>query len=136
MTYEGSLKSLLGKTIESVKGGEQYDTVFEALFTDGTRLEMFHSQDCCESVQIEEVIGDTQDLIGSPLVECEEVSNDDAPEREFSESHTWTFYRFRTAKGCVVFRWLGESNGYYSEDVNVRVVLAELAKEPTDGNKQ
>ena len=68
--------------------------------------------------------------VGSPIVEAEEVSNY-APEAgkapwELSkdaytpESYTWTFYRFSTAKGTVTIRWLGESNGYYSESVSFR----------------
>ena len=82
---------------------------------------MFHEQDCCESVQVEDVAGDMQDLVGSPIVQAEESSNSDNPPLR-CESFTWTFYRLATAKGQVVLRWLGESNGYYSESVSFEEV--------------
>lgn len=68
-------------------------------------------------MSVEEVVGDLTDLLGSPLVEAEEVSNADAQVVK-TESYAWTFYRFATAKGSVTVRWIGVSNGYYSESVS------------------
>jgi hypothetical protein len=87
---------------------------------------MYHSQDCCESVSIEDVEGDICDLIGSPIVLAEEApSQDEQPGRDHGDSFTWTFYRLATEKGFVVIRWYGESNGYYSERVDFEVVAGD-----------
>lgn len=78
-------------------------------------FKMFHHQDCCECVYIEDVNGDFMDLIGSPILVAEER---EAENVEAAESGTWTFYTLRTVKGSVDIRWNGESNGYYSESVD------------------
>ena len=85
---------------------------------DGTRYVMYRDQECGESVVIDDVSGDWDDLIGNPLLIAEassKSSTDD--EKESEESQTWTFYRLATIGGYVDIRWLGESNGYYSESV-------------------
>jgi hypothetical protein len=85
------------------------------------RYVFFHGQDCCESVSINDVVGDLSDLVGEPLLIADEVSGETPVgfEDEYHESVTWTFYKFATRKGYVDVRWLGESNGYYSESVNL-----------------
>ncbi len=85
---------------------------------DGVTFRFEHEQDCCESVWLESVVGDLADLVGEPLTMAE-VSTQDRPEAP--ESGTWTFYKFATRKGFVDVRWCGESNGYYSESVNLFV---------------
>jgi len=90
---------------------------------DTVYVHMYHQQDCCEDVFIEDICGDLDDLIGSPLLQAEEVTNHDSgPLNEYDESYTWTFYKFATVNGSVTIRWYGSSNGYYSEYVDVRVV--------------
>ena len=113
--------SLVGCTLSAVTGAKGDDSiVFEC--TDGARYQMYHSQDCCESVNVEDIEGDLADLIGLPITLAEESSNSEPllghEVGEYCESYTWTFYRIATAKGFVVIRWLGESNGYYSESVS------------------
>lgn len=111
------LSLLKGHTLTSVAvsmGGEWIEFVRD----DGVTVCMDHSQDCCECARIEDIVGDPDDLVGSPLLVAEEASRD-APQ-EYGTG-TWTFYRFRTLKGSVDIRWLGTSNGYYSESVDVYV---------------
>ena len=84
------------------------------------RFRFFHYQDCCESVVIDDIVGDLSDLVGEPLLMAEEVSGE-APV-EFDEMRhecvEWTFYKFATRRGYVDVRWMGESNGYYSTSVS------------------
>jgi hypothetical protein len=81
----------------------------------------YHSQDCCESVYIESVVGDLADLVGSPILMAEEVSGE-SPAGFVENDYgciEWTFYKFATIKGYVDVRWFGESNGYYSTSVTM-----------------
>jgi hypothetical protein len=87
-------------------------------------VRMYHSQDCCESVYIEDIVGDLDDLVGTPLLLVEKVSSYEGESRS-EESETWTYYRFRTIKGNVDIRWYGSSNGYYSESVDIEIVGKE-----------
>lgn len=106
-------------------------------FDDGAYAIMLHYQDCCESVGIVDICGDVRDLLGSPILEAEVVTdcpkelnnmkmealiNPDAcnPDDVYNEeAQQWTFYKLGTIKGFVVFRWYGTSNGYYSIAVDI-----------------
>lgn len=109
-------ETLVGKTLENVtEDGLEVD--FKVSETERYRL--FHDQDCCESVYIESIDGDLNDLIGTPIIMAEEVSNaDEGPLSEWEDSFTWTFYKLATIKGYVTIRFYGSSNGYYSESVD------------------
>lgn len=115
---------LLGLTLAEIK--TQPDERFEIekvefIVDDGRSFVQYHSQECCENVRVEEIHGDLSDLIGTPILLAEETEYDNTPDPDGNtgcdESYTWTFYKLATVKGHVTIRWLGESNGYYSESV-------------------
>jgi hypothetical protein len=115
------LNVMLGHVFSSVVVGENNQTMtFHS--QDGTRFEFYHGQDCCESVQVEDVVGDLADLVGCPLVEADEISSEGYPNPEDGDVVQWTFYRFSTVRGTVTVRWLGDSNGYYSMSVDFKVI--------------
>lgn len=108
---------LQGKTLRRVE--QIGDDVIEFELEDGKVHKLYHSQDCCESVTVEDVSGDLSDLIGTPLLMAEEATSNDPPAgSQRVDSDTWTFYKLRTIKGSVDIRWHGISNGYYSESVD------------------
>lgn len=111
-------EELKGKTLVEIKADDD-SMVF--ITSTGDSYNMYHDQDCCEHVRIESIVGDLKDLLGYPLLLAEEVSNanNNDYEGEHAESFTWTFYKLATIKGYVDVRWLGESNGYYSESVSL-----------------
>lgn len=133
------MADLVGKTITAIEVNEAKDE-FKFACSDDSIYLMYHSQDCCESVSIEEIIGDLEDLIGNPLLISEEVSHINETPPEFvgtdkdhvDESYTWTFYKFATVKGSVTIRWYGSSNGYYSESVFLEMI--EAGKEKTNAD--
>lgn len=114
-------EDLLGKTLTAVKNCANEELVFT--LDTGEVCKLYHSQDCCEGVSIEDIAGDLEDLVGSPILLAEEVihSGENPPEvtkPDYQDSFTWTFYKLATIKGSVTIRWYGESNGYYSESVD------------------
>jgi hypothetical protein len=116
-----SIKLLEGVTLRSITGLHQgsEEIVFTAV--DGRRFRMYHSQDCCERVEVEDVYGDAEDIIGEPITLAEERSMEGPGSYD---SSTWTFYQIRSRRGTIDIRWLGVSNGYYSERVSFEEIDA------------
>lgn len=122
-------ESLLGQTLTKITTTN--DEI--RFYTDTHVYTLMHDNDCCESVIIESITGDLEDLIGYPITLAEEASNSwdasdeskvmhalmpNEPKDPYDESWTWTFYKLATIKGYVDIRWYGTSNGYYSESVS------------------
>ena len=144
------LTAIIGKTLTSVTVNENNDKI-SFVCEDESRFIMLHHNDCCECVVIEDTCGDLQDLVGTPILVAEEITNKEypftgphgeallkakflqgskAPVRDYEpDSETWTFYKFRTLKGSVDIRWHGSSNGYYSETVSFECETGENAND-------
>lgn len=103
----------------------------------------YHMQECCEHVAIHDISGDLQQLVGKTITEAtqEDVSDrwpGDVPcpgPLYMPESYTWTTQVFCAEGVRVVVRWLGQSNGYYGEDVyfertHVPIELADGSESP------
>jgi hypothetical protein len=124
------LKYLVGVTLVRA---ENNGNAIDFFTTDGKWFALKHIQECCESVWVEDVIGDLSDLVGAPIVYADEITNDPAigtPEHfwkylgtswsdtQSDDAGTWTFYRLGTIRGSVAIRFYGTSNGCYSETVD------------------
>lgn len=136
------ISELIGKTLKEIKQYEDGDSndALKFITVDDEEYIMCHYQDCCENVYIEDICGDLDDLINTPILEAYESidswSEDEGVENykgvryedgSFSEygDYQWTFYIIRTIKGSVTIRWYGTSNGYYSISVYFNKVGTE-----------
>jgi hypothetical protein len=126
---ERQIDELLGKTIVFIEQIENKEILFTT--SEEKRYRMFHYQDCCECVRIDDINGDLNDLRNSPLLVAEERTQKPVKEYDdydYGDSETWTFYTFATIKGYVTIKWYGTSNGYYSE----RVDFEEIGNDMND----
>lgn len=110
---------LKGKTLSAVEyNGED---VIRFIVDNTESYTMYHEQDCCEHVSVEDICGDLNDLVGSEIINAElacDSGYDDSIASSDNDSYTWSFYKIDTRKDGVTIRWYGASNGYYSEKVN------------------
>lgn len=111
-----------GRVITSIDGMNKDSEEVNIHFVDGGVLTLRHEQDCCESVDLQDFYGEDERGV---VLSFEERSADADDDENVSESGTWTFYSIQTTTGEIWMRWLGESNGYYSESVATTVTNGE-----------
>lgn len=111
-----AFSDLIGHTLVHVEAAVGCD-VARFVLDDGRAFKMLHHNDCCESVDLVDVCGDVADLLDAVVLDAREEMSEDQSGKY--DSATWTFYIIRTQKGTVTLRWLGTSNGYYSETVSM-----------------
>ena len=129
MTYYGNSRyaefdELVGEKVLSVSIEKSDYGEHEIIFkTSPKTFAMFHDQDCCEQVEIKEIDNDISKLVGATIVEAEVVT--EHSETDYG-SITWTFYKIATDRADrFTISWLGESNGYYSEEVTFAEIFPE-----------
>jgi hypothetical protein len=113
-------ESLIGKTIDRIVINDE-NTQLLIQIGDERYLMYNEYQYGCDAVDVElaDICGDLNDLIGSPLLQAEEESNEQTlDDRQSGEVTDWTFYKLATVKGRVTLRWVGTPNVYYSERMN------------------
>lgn len=119
---------LQGKTIDNIFGLEKGSELV-IILCGSEAYRMHHDQDCCECVEVEDIVGDLKWMIGSPVLSAEvKVSENETPptfpNHQAVDSFTWTYYEISTIKGTIQIRWYGTSNGYYSEGVDFQKEIA------------
>ena len=124
-----NIQELAGKKIVAIDivDGDSKDNEIRIEIEGGRVFRFYHSQDCCECVTIEpsqDGDGSLLSLVGKEIREVSmEAIESGAPPPKYPESWTRTTITFRTDSETVISRWIGESNGYYSEDVDLEEIF-------------
>ncbi len=126
MGYKDRIKvsSLVGEVLTYIDIDDGNNEIMLTTASNRT-IRIYHIQDCCESVRIEDTQGNWHELIGKVIVEASEdvePQGDPPPTTKYPDSWTRTTLTFRVNGATVISRWIGESNGYYSESVDIEDV--------------
>jgi hypothetical protein len=113
------IKTLIGERLTHIDTDEKHNVILLTTAS-GRTVKIYHAQDCCEHVYIVGTEGDWHKLIGKVIVEAtHDETRGGEPRSTEEESWTNTALTFRVDDATVISRWLGESNGYYSESVDL-----------------
>ena len=115
---------LKGQIVKEITGLEK-DSPEVHIVTNQTTYKLYHEQCCCEDVRIVKVISNVNELIGEVIFAEEDAGANDPDwytEYDRLYSHTWTKYVLKTKNASLEFWFLGESNGYYNENVSIEKI--------------
>jgi hypothetical protein len=115
-------KYFIGQEIREVKFINKEEIILTNIHNG--KCKFYHDNDCCEDFYFVDFdLEEAKDiLIGNPIIKFEIESNsDDEPDDDCQDSYTWTYIKISTIKGTLTIRGFGTSNGYYSEEPDIRV---------------
>lgn len=119
-----TIDELKGKTITKIKNENGGGRV--VIFTkEGPIYRMDHQQDCCETVLCTEIEGEIEQILNSPVTNTKEIiEHDEEGKLSDYESLTLTDFLIETESARLLIKWLGTSNGYYSESVIIEEIYS------------
>jgi len=116
--------ALVGEVLDAVDIDREENQILLTTRS-GRKFLVYHEQDCCEEVQIVGQDGSFDKLIGKPIVEARDIAVDTGESESDYDSQTTTTLVFRVDDQTVISRWVGDSNGYYSESVDIAELISE-----------
>ena len=123
------LEEIIGKKILLVEGLEKDSEEVIFHLENGDKWKMYHEQDCCENVWLEDINGNVDNILNSEILRFDEKCKNDDEAGKNDMSETYTFYTIATSKGYLDLRWHGTSNGYYSESVDFKKLKSNREEE-------
>lgn len=121
------MEEIVGKVLVKIEGLKEESEKVVLHFNDNTQMVFEHYQDCCEYIYLLDYICDVDLSKPTVILQAEERTSNDisCPVTGLGkddDSNTWTFYSINTTTGEIFMRWYGSSNGYYSEEVDYRLI--------------
>lgn len=115
-----STQNLIGRKLTHIDIDQDND---EMLLTceDGSQFKLYHEQDCCEYVRIDDIEGDASLLLNKQIINVFTEIDHEMPE-PVDYSCTNTKFKFLVDDATLIVKWVGTSNGYYSEHVDFRQI--------------
>ncbi len=114
--------ALVGEVLDAVDIDREENQILLTTRS-GRRFLVYHEQDCCETVAMHWQDGSFDKLIGKPIIEARDIAIDTS-EEAIDSSQTTTTLIFRVDDQTVISRWIGDSNGYYSESVDIAELIS------------
>jgi hypothetical protein len=124
--------ALVGEVLDAVDIDREKDQILLTTRS-GRQFLIHHEQDCCETVEIVGQDGCFLKLVGKPIVEAREIAIDTTKDDSLGTETTTTLI-FRVDDQTVISRWVGDSNGYYSESVDISEIVGDRIPHPSEFN--
>lgn len=118
--------ALVGEVVTSITTSDNHVTIETE---SGKTFHWCHHQNCCEWVTVQKIAGSTLSILGKKIISARRTEPLDPKwyHEGYDVSHCWTVISIVYSdldgknRDKIQFWWLGESNGYYSEDVDLSV---------------